>query len=465
MLPTPSKLVSRFIAILLLCPAFGVFSFAAPPLAPVVPEAAQASAHFDAKVATDAWLASVPPAAHARSDAYFEGGYWLLLWDFLATAAVMIVVLQTRFSARMRDSAEKLTRWRALQSFIYWVEFTAVTAALNFPLTVYEGFLREKKYGLMNQTFGAWLNEQFIGLGLALILGGLAFMALMAIVRRLRANWHIWGAGAAIVFVAIGATIGPVFIAPLFNTYKSLQNVTIKNRILSLARANGIPATDVYEMDASKQSNRVSANVSGFLGTERITLNDNLLNRCSPEAIMTTMGHEMGHYVLHHIPNGLLFFFIVIAAMFSILRKGIDHSLARWGTHWQIRDVSDPAVLPLAVLILSAVSFLFTPLGNTFTRTQEYEADIFGLDAARQPDGEAEVDLLLGEYRKLDPSPLEEFVFFDHPSGRTRIYAAMRWKAENLCLFDAALACPNRPNAMSTAAPNAPSLPSETLRQ
>jgi STE24 endopeptidase len=120
--------------------------------------------------------------------------------------------------------------------------------------------------------------------------------------------------------------------------------------------------------------------------------------------------------------------------------------------------VGDAAVLPLAVLILSTLSFLFSPIGNTFTRTQEYEADIFGLDAARQPDGEAEVDLLLGEYRKLDPSPLEEFLFFDHPSGRTRIYAAMRWKAENLCLFDPALPC-------AIPAPNAPSRPSETLRR
>jgi len=110
----------------------------------------------------------------------------------------------------------------------------------------------------------------------------------------------------------------------------------------------------------------------------------------------------------------------------------MEWALAVWGARWQIRDVSDAAALPLAVLILATLGFLFTPVSNTFTRTQEYEADIFGLNAAHQPDGEAEVDLLLGEYRKLDPSPPEEFVFFDHPSGRTRIYAAMRWKAENM---------------------------------
>ena len=97
--------------------------------------------------------------------------------------------------------------------------------------------------------------------------------------------------------------------------------------------------------------------------------------------------------------------------------------------------------MPLLLLTVSTFSFLGTPLINSYTRAQEYEADIFGLNAARQPDGEAEIDLLLGEYRKLDPTPIEEFFFFDHPSGRTRIYAAMRWKAENLCLFDKSLPC------------------------
>ncbi|HMF76685.1 MAG TPA: M48 family metallopeptidase [Bryobacteraceae bacterium] len=454
----PSRAVSRPLAILLLSVAV---AFGAPPLAPVVPARAQAWAHFDARAATDAWLATVPSAARARSDAYFEGGYWLILWDFLATAAAMLFLLQTRLSARMRDWAEKLVRWRALQSFVYWIEFTAVAAALLLPMTVYEGYFRERQYGLSNQTFGAWLKDQLIGFALVLALGGLTYVGLTAIVRRLRETWHIWGAGVAIVFVAISAMTGPVFLAPLFNAYKPLQNAVIKNQILSLARANGIPATDVYEMDASKQSKRVSANVSGFLGTERITLNDNLLNRASSEAILATMGHEMGHYVLHHITNSLLFVFIVIVLLFSALRKAMDYSLARWGRRWEIRDASDTAVLPLAALILASISFLFIPVGNTFTRTQEYEADIFGLNAARQPDGEAEVDLLLGEYRKLDPSPLEEFVFFDHPGGRTRIYAAMRWKAENLCLFDPALPCANRPEGTAIQAPNVPSHPSE----
>lgn len=424
---------------------FGLAAFGAPPQAPIVPSAAQPSTHFDVYAATNAWLDTVPSTARKASNAYFEGGYWLILWDFLYGAAVMVLLLETKISARMRDLAERLTGLVWLQSFLYWAGFVVAAAALMFPLTFYEDFFREHKYGLSNQNFASWFRDQLVGMLVIIILGGIAFVVLSGVMRRVPQTWHLWGTGIAILFLIIGMLIGPVYIAPLFNTYKPLRNPMIKSQILSLAHANGIPAADVYEVDASRQSKRVSANVSGLLGTERITLNDNLLNRCSPQAIMAVMGHEMGHYVLHHLYNAVICAVIVVAITFAMLRRGMVWMLSRWGTRWHVHGEADLAALPVVVLILLTLNFLFTPIGNTFTRTQEYEADIFGLNASREPDGEAEADLLLGEYRKLDPTPVEEFIFFDHPSGRTRIYAAMRWKAENLCLFDKSLTCYSPP--------------------
>jgi len=403
-----------------------------PPTTLEIPAAARSSASFDVKTATDAWLASVPPDKKARSDAYFEGGYWLLLWNFLLSAAILILLLTTRWSARIREWTERVTARKNLQTLLYFMPFLLITTVLQFPLAVYQGYFREHHYGLSNQTFAAWLRDQLVGLGVVAVLGGIGIVVLFAIVRRLGKNWWVWGAVASVIFFTIAALIAPVYIAPLFNTYKKLENARIKDPILSMARANGIPATDVYEVDESRQSKRVSANVSGFLGTERISLNDNLLNQCTLEEIETTMGHELGHYVLHHIYKDILFFGIVFLAGFAFLNWSLNRTLARWGQQWGIRGVTDVAVLPLAVLLLSFFFFLTTPIENTWTRTQEYEADIFGLDAARQPDGEAAVDLKLGDYRKLDPSPIEEFIFFDHPSGRTRITAAMCWKKENL---------------------------------
>jgi STE24 endopeptidase len=387
---------------------------------------------FNVKAAVEQYLAKMPPAERAKSNAYFEGGYWLILWDFLTTAFVMWLLLHFRWSARMRNLAERVTRARTLQTAIYWIQFIVVVSVLTFPLGLYEGYFREHKYGLLNQTFGPWMRDQLVALGVSVILGAILIVPLFGLVRRLGNSWWVWGAILMIVFGAFVSLIAPVYIAPLFNKYTKLQDPSIKDPILSMARANGIPASDVYEFDASRQSDRVSANVSGFAGTLRISLNDNLLKRCTLPEIETTMGHEMGHYVLNHAYKGLVMIGVVIVIGFAFVNWGLTFALKRWGEKWEVRGITDVAVLPLAVIVFAFFFFVMTPVTNTISRTMEFEADMYGLNAARQPDGEANVDLLLGEYRKMDPSPVEEFIFFDHPSGRTRITAAMRWKAEHL---------------------------------
>jgi STE24 endopeptidase len=400
-----------------------------------VPPEAQPSAHFDATAATNAYLAQIPADKTARSDAYFEGGYWLILWDFLYGVVVALLLLNLRWSAHMRDLSERVTRFKPVHTFVYWLQYLVLTSILFFPGSVYEDYFREHKYGLATQTFGPWMGDQLKGLAVNALLGGLLVMMLFGIVRRLPRTWWIWGAVVSIFFLMFIVLISPVYIIPIFNTPKILNDPKIVDPILSMARANGIPAKNVYEIDASKQTTRMSANVSGFASTMRITLNDNLLRRGSPEEIQAVMGHEMGHYVMNHIYKDTLFFTIVIVIAFAYLHWGLDWTLQRWGEKWQIRGVGDTAVLPLVVLLFSIAGFLFTPVGNTWTRTQEHEADMYGLNTSRQPDGFAQAAIHLGEYRKMNPGPVEEWIFFDHPSGRNRIYDAMRWKAENLKLF------------------------------
>jgi STE24 endopeptidase len=163
---------------------FAFTAFGASPPAPIVPLAAQPSAHFDVYAATNGWLDTAPSTARARSNAYFEGGYWLILWDFLYGAAVMVLLLETRISARMRDLAERAVRFHWVQSFLYWLQFAVATAALTFPLTVYEDFFREHKYGLSNQDFASWLRDQLAGMLVVMSLGGIALVILAGIVRR-----------------------------------------------------------------------------------------------------------------------------------------------------------------------------------------------------------------------------------------------------------------------------------------
>jgi len=140
----------------------------------------------------------------------------------------------------------------------------------------------------------------------------------------------------------------------------------------------------------------------------------------------------MGHYVLNHGPKLLTYLGLFILMGFALTRVLFDAAVRRWGDKWGVRGIADPAGLPLLALIFSTLLFLATPLLNTVVRVTEREADAFGINTSREPNAMANVALKLGAYRKLNPTPLEEFIFYDHPSGRARIRMAMDWKAANL---------------------------------
>jgi len=390
------------------------------------------SAPFDAQRATNAYLRQVSGKARANSDAYFEGGYVMLFVDALYAVIVASLLLWFKISARMRDFAQAQTRSRFWQVPIYVAQYVLLTAVMTLPLTIYEGFIREKFYGLMNQTFLAWSMDQTIQLGISLVAALVVVPLIYAAIRRAQRNWWIWGAAIATVFLVVAIVISPVFIAPLFNHYSPLPQSPLKADILSLARANGIPADNVYLVDASRQSDRISANVSGILGTTRVTLNDNLLHKGTHDEILAVLGHEMGHYVLDHAFRLLMLNALVFLAAFAFINWGFGALTDFFGGSWDVRTIDDPAGLPVLSALATIFFLVMTPVTNTITRTTEIQADMFGINAARKPDAFATVVLKLSNYRKLDPGPWEEAIFYDHPSGRTRIWEMMRWKAEHL---------------------------------
>ena len=392
----------------------------------------EAAKSFDSARATQAWLDTVPPDKRAKSDAYFEGSYWLLLWNFLAGAAISIFLLASRFAAQLRDFAERLTGSKTGQVMMCSIVFILVVAVLSFPLTLYQFFIREHQYGFATQTFVPWFVEQLIGLVVGLIVGTIGLPILYAVFRAASRSWWIWGALVTVVLSFIGNFIAPVYVEPLFNTYKPITDPKIRDPILAMARANQIPVKQVFEVDASRQTTRVSGNVAGLLGTTRIALNDNLLKQCTLPEIRAVMAHEMGHYVLNHGAKLTIYFGVVALFGFGIARFFFDLAVRIWGERWDVHGIADPAGLPLLMLIFVTFTFLMTPVLNSIVRTTEREADQFGINTSREPDGEAKVALKLGAYRKLDPSPLEEFIFFDHPSGRARIQMGMDWKAAHL---------------------------------
>lgn len=386
----------------------------------------------DPIAATRAWLDTVPADKRAKSDSYFEGGYWLILWNYLMGVGIALFFLISGLAARMRDWTARATKSPSMQVAMFGALYMIVTAALEFPLFFYQHYLREHAYGLSTQTFGQWFREQLIGLGIQLVIVSILLMVLYRVFRRAPKSWWIWGTGVGVLFLFVGMMLGPVFIEPLFNTYTPLKDPAISGPILTMARANEIPVSQVFEVDASRQSNRVSANVAGFGKTTRIALNDNLLRQCSIAEIRAVMAHEMGHYILNHGLKLLLFFGFFIFIAFAAVRATFDAAVRRWGKQWRIAGIADPGGLPLLSLIFATVFFLLTPLTNTVTRMTEREADAFSINTAREPEGMAKVALKLGSYRKLNPGPVEEFFFFDHPSGRARIRMAMDWKAAHL---------------------------------
>src|SRR5258708_28323774 len=121
------------------------------PTVQTVPPEAHPSDQSTAEAATNAYLAQIPPAARARSDAYFEGGYWLLLWDFLMSAIIYWLLLHYGWSAKMRDLAERLTRFKPLETFIFWLQFMIITSLFAFSLSSYQCYFREVQYGLATQ--------------------------------------------------------------------------------------------------------------------------------------------------------------------------------------------------------------------------------------------------------------------------------------------------------------------------
>src|SRR3989440_10017236 len=188
--------------------------------APVTSTKIEAAKSFDPVEATKAWLNTVPADKRAKSDAYFEGGYWLILWNFLLGAAISIFLLSSRISARLRDFAERKTQTKTFQVVLYVIPYILIVAALSFPLAVYQQFYREHQYGLATQAFGPWFGEQLMALGISMIGGTLLLMGLYAVFRRAPRTWPLWGTVVVVIFTFAGTFISPVYIEPLFNTYK-----------------------------------------------------------------------------------------------------------------------------------------------------------------------------------------------------------------------------------------------------
>lgn len=387
---------------------------------------------FDIQAATQSYLSAISTEEIANTNGYVNTGYLIVLAETITSILLAWLLLSRGWSQRWRDIAERKLRSPFAQAFVYVPIYIVVTSVILFPLTWFSDFATEHKYGLATQSFLAWFIESLIGLAVAVVFLSLFAGLLYFLIRKTRENWWAWGTGLAIVSLLFMLLISPALIAPMFNEYRPMDEGPLKEQILSIARANGMNAEDIKQVDESRQTNRVSANVSGLFGTARIALNDNLLNRADADSVEAVMAHEIGHYVLNHAPKMILAFLPILIGLFFLTNFIFQIIVKRKGESWGIRGVSDYAGFPLLVAIFTVLQFLATPLIYRVVYMHEYEADLFAINATQNPEAWAEVALLTADYRKLHPPTWEENWLNHHPSPYMRIYTAMRWKAENL---------------------------------
>jgi len=342
--------------------------------------------------------------------------------EFFVSIGVLSLLLFTGFSAKMRNWANVARR----RFFIVCLFLALVIAAdyiLSFPFHVYRSFVVESNYGFLNQTFMQWWGEDLLSILISIIIGIIPMWFFYWLVGRFK-KWWLWFSIGAIPFAVFFIVIAPVVISPLFNKFEPLKDKQLETEILTLASKAGIEGSDVFQVNASKQSSKINAYVTGLFGTKRIVLYDTMIDNFEYEEIKFVMGHEMGHYVMHHIWWGLLVAILFIVFTLWLTSKTIHPVINRFRAQFKFDRLSDIASLPLVMIYLTIITFVFQPVTNGASRIMERQADKYGMDISGVPGESAAIAFdKLSVFNLSDPDPhwLIEFWFYDHPALKKRM--------------------------------------------
>lgn len=351
---------------------------------------------------------------------------------FVGTAygiGVLVLLLVSGASRRMRDLASALTRKKFLQAMLYIVFFVLATTLIELPLSYYAGFVVPHQFDLTNQTLGAWAADELKGLGIGLVLSAVIGALALFGIRKFRRWWLVLWFG-TIPIVLLMIVIQPVLLDPVFNKFEPLKNQQLKQELLALASRAGIEGGNVYQVDKSKQTKTMNAYVNGIGPTKRIVMWDTLLAKMTDDEVLAVMGHEMGHYVMWHMWKGVAFSLLLAFVVYFYGQKIYERGTARWGRQWGFSEPGDPASVPWLLLIVSVVGFLLSPVISGFSRHLEHNADIFSLELTHlnEPMARAFVKLAEDSKHDPDPNPLIEFWRYSHPPIKKRIDFALSYK-------------------------------------
>jgi STE24 endopeptidase len=348
----------------------------------------------------------------------------LLLWG-LAVAALCTWLI-VRWGILERLAARLGRRGPNLRAFLVAVVYFVLASLITLPWDVYADWWRERSYGRTGQPFLDWIAQQAVALAVFGLLVGLFFVGVYALLRRAGARWWAWSGGltaAALAFLLLAA---PVVIEPLFNDYRPVPSGEVREALVAMAEQSGVPTDRIFVYDGSRQSNNFTANVSGVAGTARIAISDVAFKGASLDEVKAVTGHEIGHYVLHHVWRSVIVLSLLSVLFFFLADRLYPRFARAFGSS---APLADPAGLPVLVFMVSVMSLLAQPVVNTLSRLDESEADRYSLEHVNLPDALATALVKTAEYRNPRPNPVQEFVFYTHPSVERRVRAAMEWKA------------------------------------
>ena len=363
------------------------------------------------------------PEASEKAMSYYKSGniLWILqqIWSF----GVPLLFLAWGFTGKLGEISQKWGKNWYFTIVIYLVLYTLISQLLNFPLDVYGDYIRQHAYGLSTQSFGKWLGS-YGKETLVSIIGSAAFIWIFyLLLKKSPKRWWFYSSIASIVIMFVMDFVQPILVDPLFHKYGPLQNKQLEQQILDLASKAGIDHGRVYEVNMSEETKMLNAYVTGFGDTKRIVLWDTTLEKMTPREIFFVMGHEMGHYVLHHMWWGLAFYSVLSFIVFYLTYRIANALLKRYRNRFGFNQLSDIASFPLLVLIITVLMFLFTPLTNVFSRHLEHEADRFGLEITKDNQAAGESFLILQKENLGNPRPggLYKFWRCTHPPIGERI--------------------------------------------
>jgi Zn-dependent protease with chaperone function len=346
-------------------------------------------------------------------------------WSF----GVLVLILATGLSRRMRDAGARVTKKPFVLAMLYIALFTVAVAVLEFPLAYYGGFMVPHQFDLTDQSFGSWMGDMLKGLAVNLAIGSvIGALALLAI-RKIRRWWVVlWLATVPLIILVV--VIQPIVIDPIFNKFEPLQDQVLKQKLLDLASRAGIEGGRVYQVNKSKQTKEMNAYVTGIGPTNRIVMWDTLLAKMNHDEVLGVMGHEMGHYVMNHIWKTLAFLLAISIPVFYLIHRLYEPGLRRWGIRWGVTEPGDPASLPWLLLIASAIGFLLSPVISGYSRSQEHAADVFALEVTHLNEPFATAFVKMAEDSKRDPSPhpFMKYWTYSHPPIAERIPFALQYK-------------------------------------